>query len=63
MKAVETYNQTIPSSNFTELHREATDYVGRFYKGEIGANTTFKMQRQILTDKIDDHEFLEFVLQ
>ena len=30
-----------------------------FKKGRIDANTTFKMQRQILTDEIEDEEFLE----
>ncbi len=36
--------------------------VEQFNKGKIDADTTFKIQRQILTDEIDDAEFLEFAI-
>jgi hypothetical protein len=36
--------------------------VEQFNKGEIDADNTFKMQRQILTDEIDDPELLEFAI-
>ncbi len=35
----------------------------QFNKDEINAVTTFKMQKQILTDEIDDAEFLEFAIK
>ncbi len=32
-------------------------------KGEINADTMFNMQRQILTDEIEDEEFLESAIE
>ena len=37
------------------------DYVGQFNKGRIDSNTTFKTQKQILTEEIEGGEFLEFM--
>ena len=34
-----------------------------FKEGRIGSNTTFKMQRQVLTDEIEDEEFLYFTIE
>ncbi len=39
------------------------DCVEQYNKGEIGAETTFKMQEQILIDKVDDPVFLEFAIK
>ncbi len=36
---------------------------GRFNKGEIDADTSFKITRQILVDGFDDEEFLEFAIK
>jgi hypothetical protein len=35
----------------------------QFNKSEINADTTFKIQRQVLTDEIDDPEILEFAIE
>jgi hypothetical protein len=35
----------------------------QFNKSEINADTTFKIQRQVLTDEIDDPELLEFAIE
>ena len=61
-RLAEAKNKTIPSSNLTGLHKELVDCIEQFNKGEIGADTTFKIQRQILTDEIEDAEFLEFAI-
>ena len=37
------------------------DYVEQFNKGRIDADTTFKTQKQILTEEIEEGEFLEFM--
>ncbi len=37
--------------------------IGRFNKGEIDADTSFKMFAQILTDEIQDQEFLNFAVE
>jgi len=37
--------------------------IGKFNKDEINCDTLFKMQKQILTDEIEDEEFLEFALE
>ncbi len=34
-----------------------------FNKGEIDCDTVFKQKKQILTDEIEDEEFLEFVIK
>ncbi len=34
----------------------------QFNESKIDTDTTFKIQRQILTDEIDDAEFLEFAI-
>ncbi len=36
------------------------DCIGRFNKGEIDADTSSKIEKQILTDEIDDLEFPAF---
>ncbi len=46
----ETKNQTLPSSNFTRLY-------------EIDANTSCQIEKQILTDEIQDTEFLNFAVE
>ncbi len=39
------------------------DCVEQFNKGEIDANTMFKMQRQILFGEIEDKEFRGFAIE
>ncbi len=39
------------------------DCIGRFNKGEIGADTSCQREKQILTDEIQDTEFLEFAIE
>ncbi len=34
-----------------------------FNKGEIDCDTVFKLEKQILTDEIEDEEFLEFAIE
>jgi hypothetical protein len=41
--------------------KKLVDCVEQFNKGRIDADTTFKTQKQILTDEIEDREFLEFM--
>ncbi len=36
---------------------------GRFNKGEIGADTSSKIEKQILVDEFDDEEFLGFAIE
>ncbi len=36
--------------------------IGRFNIGEIDADTSLKISKQILVDEIDDPEFLEFAI-
>jgi hypothetical protein len=43
--------------------KKLVDCVELFNKGEIDTDTTFKMQKQTLTDKIDDPEFFEFTIE
>ncbi len=38
------------------------DCIERFNKGEIDADTSSKIERQILEDEFDDPEFLEFAM-
>ncbi len=35
----------------------------KFNKGEIAADTSFKMEEQILTDEIQDQELLNFAVE
>ena len=35
----------------------------KFKKGEINADTSFEIATQILTDEIDDPEFLDFAIE
>ncbi len=37
--------------------------IGRFNKGEIGADTSCQIEKQILTDEIQDTEFLNFAVE
>ncbi len=37
--------------------------IGRFNKGEIDADTSLKISKQILEDEFDDPEFLEFAIE
>ncbi len=39
------------------------DCIGRFNKGEIDADTSCQIEKQILTDEIQDPEFLEFAVE
>ncbi len=39
------------------------DCIGRFNKGEIDADTSCQIEKQILVDEIDDPEFLEFAIE
>ncbi len=37
--------------------------IERFNKGEIGADTSCQIEKQILTDEIDDPELLNFAVE
>ena len=37
--------------------------IERFNKGEIDADATFKIEKQILVDEFDDPEFLNFAIE
>ncbi len=39
------------------------DCIGRFNKGEIDADTFCQIEKQILTDEIQDPEFLNFAVE
>ncbi len=39
------------------------DCIGRFNKGEIDADTSCQMEKQILVDEFDDPEFLNFAVE
>ncbi len=39
------------------------DCIGRFNKGEIDADTSCKMEKQILTDEIDVPELLNYAVE
>jgi hypothetical protein len=39
------------------------DCIGRLNKGEIDADTSCQIERQILTDEIQDQEFLNFAVE
>ncbi len=39
------------------------DCIGRFNKGEIDADTSCQIEKQILTDEIQDTEFLNFAVK
>ncbi len=39
------------------------DCIGRFNNGEIDADTSCQIEKQILTDEIDDEEFLNFAVE
>ncbi|MEE9605778.1 MAG: hypothetical protein V3V70_09435 [Candidatus Scalindua sp.] len=39
------------------------DCIGRFNKGEIDADISSKIEKQILVDEFDDPEFLEFAIE
>ncbi len=38
-------------------------YIGRFNKGEIDADTSCQIEKQILTDEIQDTELLNFAVE
>ncbi len=38
------------------------DCIGRFNKGEIDADTSCQIEKQILTDEIQDQKFLNFAV-
>ncbi len=42
--------------------KKLVDCIGRFNKGEIDADTSCQIEKQILTDEIQDTEFLEFAI-
>ncbi len=39
------------------------DCIGRFNKGEIDADTSCQIEKQVLTDEIRDTEFLNFAVE
>ena len=39
------------------------DCIGRFNKGEIDADTSCQIEKQILTDEIQDQELLNFAME
>ncbi len=39
------------------------DCIAKFNKGEIDADTSCQIEKQILTDEIDDLEFLNFTVE
>ncbi len=39
------------------------DCIGRFNKGKIDADTSCQIEKQILTDEIDDPELLNFAVE
>ncbi len=39
------------------------DYIAKFNKGEIDADTSCQIEKQILTDEIQDQEFLNFAVE
>ncbi len=43
--------------------KKLVDCVEQFNKDKIDADSTFKIQKQILTDEIEDEEFLEFAIE
>ncbi len=43
--------------------KKLVDCIGRFNKGEIDADTSFKMFEQSPTDEIDDTEFLNYAVE
>ncbi len=57
--------KTIYASNINgvECIEKLVDSIEQFNKGEIDADTSFKIDKQILTDEIDDPEFLEFAIE
>ncbi len=58
--------KTGEKSCFHQISQDCISRLGeclrRFRKGEINLDTAFKMEEQILTDEIDDPEFLEFAI-
>ncbi len=43
--------------------KKLVDCIGRFNKGEIDADTSCQIEKQILTDEFDDPEFLNFAVE
>ncbi len=43
--------------------KKLVDCIGRFNKGEIDADTSCQIEKQILTDEFDDAEFLNFAIE
>ncbi len=41
--------------------KKLVDCVEKFNKGQIDADTTFKMQKQILTGELKDEDFLNLI--
>ncbi len=46
-----------------ECIEELVKCIERFNKGEIDADTSLKITKQILEDEFDDPEFLEFAIE
>ncbi len=42
---------------------QPVDCLGKFNKDEIGTDSSFKMEEQILADEIKDPEFLNFAIE
>ncbi len=42
--------------------KKLVDCIEQFNKDKLDCDTCFEMQKQILTDEIDDDEFLEFAI-
>ncbi len=43
--------------------KKLVDCIGRFNKGEIDADTSCQIEKQILTDEIQDQELLNFAVE
>ncbi len=43
--------------------KKLVDCIGRFNKGEIDADTSCQIEKQILTDEIQDTELLNFAVE
>ncbi len=47
----------------TDCLEKLVDCIGRFNNGEIDADTSYKISKQILVDEFDDPEFLAFAIE
>ncbi len=60
----QTQRKTLLPSNLTGFCIEKLVMcIERFNKGEIDADTSSKIEKQILVDEFDDEEFLKFAIE